>query len=211
MHTLVTHACMQVENLFYNVPARLSALRSSSEEYARILDVVTKYAVHNAGVSFLCKKVRRIPRKFVPGAINRGFYKVGTSTPDLSTPSSETKQAVRLLYGQGVAKDLLSVEISPPRTKKRKRDANDSGPGTGEPNEDSSWSAQAHFTNANYHSKKMVFLLFINSNDFHNLLCVLSSETFVDRLVESSRIKKAIEACYTGVLPKGTSPFIYLR
>ena len=46
-----------MENLFYNVPARLSALRSSSEEYARILDVVTKYAVHNAGVSFLCKKV----------------------------------------------------------------------------------------------------------------------------------------------------------
>ena len=30
-------------------------------------------------------------------------------------------------------------------------------------------------------------------------------------MVESSRIKKAIEACYTGVLPKGTSPFIYLR
>lgn len=161
-----------VENLFYNVPARLSALRSSSEEYARILDVVTRYAIHNAGVSFLCKKV-------------------GTSAPDLSTPSSETKQAVRLLYGQGVAKDLLSVDISPPSTKKRKRDADDSG--TGEPNEDGSWSAKAHFTNANYHSKKTVFLLFINN-----------------RLVESSRIKKAIEACYTGVLPKGTSPFIYL-
>ncbi|KAI9432999.1 DNA mismatch repair protein MutL [Lactarius indigo] len=163
-----------VENLFYNVPARLSALRSSSEEYARMLDVVTKYAIHNAGVSFLCKKV-------------------GTSAPDLSTPSSTTKQAVRLLYGQGVAKDLLSVEVSPPKTKKRKRDADNSGPGTGKSNEDGSWIAQAHFTNANYHSKKMVFLLFINN-----------------RLVESSRIKKAIEACYTGVLPKGTSPFIYL-
>jgi DNA mismatch repair protein MLH1 len=200
---------MQVENLFYNVPARLSALRSSSEEYARILDVVTRYAIHNAGVSFLCKKVRRQSRKPIPGAINCVFYKVGTSAPDLSTPSSETKQAVRLLYGQGVAKDLLSVDISPPSTKKRKRDADDSG--TGEPNEDGSWSAKAHFTNANYHSKKTVFLLFINSNHLLRRLCVLSSETFADRLVESSRIKKAIEACYTGVLPKGTSPFIYLR
>ncbi len=159
---------MQVENLFYNVPARLSALRSSSEEYARILDVVTKYAVHNAGVSFLCKKVRILSHKSVPGAINHVFYKVGTSAPDLSTPSSTTKQAVRLLYGQGVAKDLLSVEISPPSTKKRKRDADDSGPGTGKSNEDGSWIAQAHFTNANYHSKKMVFLLFINSKDFFN-------------------------------------------
>lgn len=47
----------QVENLFYNTPARLAALRSSSEEYARILDVVTKYAVHNPSVAFVCKKV----------------------------------------------------------------------------------------------------------------------------------------------------------
>ncbi|KAI9429682.1 histidine kinase-like ATPase, partial [Lactarius psammicola] len=138
-------------------------------EYARILDVVTKYAVHNAGVSFLCKKV-------------------GTSAPDLSTPSSTTKQAVRLLYGQGVAKDLLSVEIYPPRTKKRKRDTDVSEQGTGKSNEDASWLAQAHFTNANYHSKKMVFLLFINN-----------------RLVESSRIKKAIEACYTGYTTRPTT------
>ncbi|KAH9974153.1 DNA mismatch repair protein MutL [Lactifluus volemus] len=163
-----------VENLFYNVPARLSALRSSSEEYARILDVVTKYAIHNAGVSFLCKKV-------------------GVSAPDISTPSSTTKQAIRLLYGQAVAKDLLSTDISAPRKGKRKRDADDGGPGGSKSDEDGNWIAQAHFTDANYHTKKFVFLLFINN-----------------RLVESSRIKKALEACYTGILPKGCSPFIYL-
>ncbi|KAI0305308.1 DNA mismatch repair protein MutL [Multifurca ochricompacta] len=160
--------------LFYNVPARLSALRSSSEEYARILDVVTKYAVHNAGVSFLCKKV-------------------GISTPDLSTPSSTTKQAIRLLYGQEVAKNLLSAEISAPQMRKRKRNADDNIPEGSKSDEDNIWMAQAHFTNANHHSKKSVLLLFINN-----------------RLVESSRIKKALEACYTAILPKGTSPFIYL-
>ncbi|KAH9962209.1 DNA mismatch repair protein MutL [Russula dissimulans] len=163
-----------VENLFYNVPARLSALRTSSEEYARILDVVTKYAVHNAGVSFLCKKV-------------------GTSSPDLSTPASTTKQAIRLLYGQGVAKDLLTAEVSAPRKGKRKREADEDQPGAGNSDGDGGWMAQAHFTNANHHSKKFILLLFINN-----------------RLVESSRIKKALEACYIAILPKGTSPFIYL-
>lgn len=46
-----------VEDLFYNTPTRLSALRSSTEEYTRILDVMTKYAVHNHKVAFVCKKV----------------------------------------------------------------------------------------------------------------------------------------------------------
>ncbi|CAG8610398.1 12246_t:CDS:2, partial [Acaulospora colombiana] len=48
---------LTVEDLFYNTPTRLAALRSSSDEYKRILDVVTQYAVHNPAISFQCKKV----------------------------------------------------------------------------------------------------------------------------------------------------------
>ena len=33
----------------------------------------------------------------------------------------------------------------------------------------------------------------------------------VDRLVESLRIRKAMEGAYTAVLPKGACPWIYLR
>ncbi|GAV99710.1 dna mismatch repair protein [Lentinula edodes] len=57
-----------------------------------------------------------------------------------------------------------------------------------------SWSSEVYFTNVNYQAKKTIFLLFINS-----------------RLVESTRIKRAIENVYTGILPKGASPFVYLR
>lgn len=35
--------------------------------------------------------------------------------------------------------------------------------------------------------------------------------TATDRLVEASRIKRALEAVYNGVLAKGAAPFVYLR
>ncbi|PIL27589.1 hypothetical protein GSI_10740 [Ganoderma sinense ZZ0214-1] len=165
-----------VENLFYNTPTRLSALRGSSEEYSRVLEVVTKYAVHNPHVSFMCRKV-------------------GTPSPEVSTPSSSTTvQVIRLIYGQTLAKELLTVSVS----SSDKGKARASSPmQVGDDDEDDenveAWNAEAHFTNANHQAKKMIFLLFINH-----------------RLVESSRIKKAIEAVYNGVLAKGTSPFVYL-
>ncbi|KAF7350452.1 DNA-mis-repair domain-containing protein [Mycena venus] len=157
-----------IEDLFYNTPTRLSALRSASEEYSRILDVITKYAVHNPKVSFSCKKA-------------------GSPSPDLSTPSSsEIPQAIRLLYGHSIAKDLLHASFGP-------KNNTDGDEEMEEEKASDSWTAETHFTNANYQSKKMIFLLFINH-----------------RLVESSRMKRALEAVYSGVLPKGASPFIYL-
>lgn len=49
-----------VENLFYNVTARRKAFKNLSEEYGRILDVVSRYAIHKVGVSFSCKKVQTL-------------------------------------------------------------------------------------------------------------------------------------------------------
>ncbi|KAH9896948.1 DNA mismatch repair protein MutL [Cubamyces lactineus] len=165
-----------VENLFYNTPTRLSALRGSSEEYSRILDVVTRYAIHNPHVSFTCKRT-------------------GNPSPDVSTPSSSTTlQSIRLLYGQTLAKELLHTSVS--SFGKGKGRASPVSCDTSDEDaveEENSWSADAYFTNANYQAKRMTLLLFINH-----------------RLVESSRIKRALEAVYNGVLAKGASPFIYL-
>ena len=34
---------------------------------------------------------------------------------------------------------------------------------------------------------------------------------FVDRLVDSSSLRKAVEVVYSAYLPKNTHPFIYMR
>jgi hypothetical protein len=66
----------------------------------------------------------------------------------------------------------------------------------------------------------MAFLLFINRTLVSNFLFRLSPGADgillkipfdLDRLVDSPRMKRALEAVYSGVLPKGTFPFVYLR
>jgi len=80
-----------VEDLFYNIPNRRRAFRSASEEYAKILDVVTRYAVHCAGVAFSIKK---------HGESGAGFS-VAAAASDLD----RIKQA----HGTGVAKELMEI------------------------------------------------------------------------------------------------------
>ena len=47
------------------------------------------------------------------GCNTQHFDQVGTPSPDVSTPSSSTiVQAIRLLYGQTLAKELLNVTTS---------------------------------------------------------------------------------------------------
>ncbi|KAG8792592.1 DNA mismatch repair protein [Serendipita sp. 398] len=151
---------LTVEDLFYNVPTRLASLRSGADEYKRILDVVTQYAVHNPAVSFQCKKT-------------------GQAQSDVTTPGgASVLQVIGLLYGSSLSKELLHVPID-----KQKPIEKGSSP----------WEADAYISNPNYQSKRFTLLLFINH-----------------RLVESSRIKRAMEAVYTGMLPKGACPFVYL-
>ncbi|KAG1597240.1 hypothetical protein G6F47_007488 [Rhizopus delemar] len=142
-----------VEDLFYNVPTRKKALKSASEEYNRILDIIMRYAVHNSGVSFTCRKI-------------------GTNLSDVQTPTSASiLDNIRLLYGS-VANELLPVEDN---------------------FKELEFKLKGYVSNANYSTKKMTFLLFINN-----------------RAVDSSNIKRAIENVYSLLLPKGGHPFIYL-
>jgi len=83
-----------VEDLFYNIPTRRRAFRSTSEEYAKILDLVGRYAVHCSNVAFSCKK--------------HGDSAMGISVISNAT----THDRIRQVYGNGVASELLNFEVA---------------------------------------------------------------------------------------------------
>ncbi|KAG5998997.1 hypothetical protein E4U43_002323 [Claviceps pusilla] len=99
--------------------------------------------------------------------------KAGESSSSLSIQAqTTTSDRIRQIYGSTVGNELIEFEAA-----------------------DERWGFKAHIlaSNANYHVKKTVFLLFINN-----------------RSVESTHLKKALEQTYVNFLPKGGHPFIYI-
>lgn len=96
---------LQVEDLFYNTPQRLKALRSAADEYARILQVVIAYSIHNAGVALSCKKASA-------GSSN--------ATADVNTTvGASTLDNIGATYGEQVKRELVEVlaDSAEPRVK----------------------------------------------------------------------------------------------
>lgn len=83
-----------VEDLFYNVPTRRRAFRSASEEYAKIVELVGKYAVHCQGVAFSCKK--------------HGESGAGVAVP----ANASIRDRIRLTHNSAIANDLIDLQVS---------------------------------------------------------------------------------------------------
>uniref|UniRef100_A0AAY4E1M2 DNA mismatch repair protein MLH1 n=1 Tax=Denticeps clupeoides TaxID=299321 RepID=A0AAY4E1M2_9TELE len=82
---------IMVEDLFYNVSTRRKALRSPSEEYARIVEVVSRYAIHNSGKSFTVKKQ-------------------GEMVAEVKTlPNASILDNIRVVFGVVVSRELIEV------------------------------------------------------------------------------------------------------
>ena len=83
--------------MFYNVPTRRRAFRSASEEYAKIVEIVGRYAVHCTNVAFSCKKH-------------------GESAAGVSVPSNASIiDRIRIVHTSQVANELLRVEAASDR------------------------------------------------------------------------------------------------
>ncbi|KAM6997210.1 DNA mismatch repair protein Mlh1 [Tautogolabrus adspersus] len=80
-----------VEDLFFNVSTRRKALKSVADEYSRIVDVVSRYAIHNSGKSFCVKKH-------------------GETAADVRTqPNATVIDNIRAVYGNAVSRELIEV------------------------------------------------------------------------------------------------------
>lgn len=75
------------------MPTRRRAFRSASEEYAKILDVVGRYAVHCSGVAFSCRK--------------HGDAGVSIST----AAALNTTDRIRQIHGSAVANELVEFSV----------------------------------------------------------------------------------------------------
>ena len=129
-------------------------MKSPSEEHNKIVDVISKYAIHNSGVAFTLKKF-------------------GENIADVRTSQKATIiDNIKTIYGPTVARELLEITCEDERH---------------------GFKLHGHVSNANYSVKKCIFLLFINH-----------------RLVESTALKKALEAVYVNYLPKDKHPFMYM-
>ena len=96
-----------VEDLFYNVPMRKKTLKNAAEEYNGLLDVVQRYAVYHAGISFT---LRRANQK--------------TTRADVHTQRGLSRtDAIRHVYGRDISSNLTAFEhrSSDPETAGRVR------------------------------------------------------------------------------------------
>ncbi|KAJ2633851.1 DNA mismatch repair protein Mlh1 [Coemansia sp. RSA 1290] len=82
------------EDLFYNIPSRKAALKNTREEYNRIFEVASRYAIHNSGIAFSCRKL-------------------GAPKVDLSTAAgASTITNIRQIFGSKIANSLVEIQGS---------------------------------------------------------------------------------------------------
>ncbi|EDV27230.1 uncharacterized protein TRIADDRAFT_50100 [Trichoplax adhaerens] len=83
---------INVEDLFFNTPLRLKALKNPNEEFNKITEVISRYAVHQEGVGFILKKY-------------------GDSNATVRTSGSSRLDNIRTIYGASTARELLEVSL----------------------------------------------------------------------------------------------------
>ena len=179
-----------VEDLFYNAPMRKKGLKSASEEYNMLLDVVQRYAVYHAGTSISLRRVgtTRIDVHTRRGASRRDTIRNVYGT-DVSANLSPFERSMTVPYAGsdiGVVTDAPGTTLTPGSPSRHHL--------INEINGTDEIKLEGFLTGPGYSStKRTKLVLFING-----------------RCVESPVLRRCIDGVYSVLLPKGVKPFVFL-
>jgi DNA mismatch repair protein MLH1 len=137
------------EDLFFNVPSRRKAMKSASEEYQRVVEVISKYSLHYSGIAMNVKKH-------------------GDNRSDVNTlRETQLKDNIRLLHGAKVFAELLEINVDVPAVDaKVKGFVSEKAISSASPacsNLMGNTISIRFITGPNYSGKKISFILFINN------------------------------------------------
>ncbi|VFQ90549.1 unnamed protein product [Cuscuta campestris] len=85
---------IMIENLFYNMAARRKTLQNSADDYPKIVDLISRFAIHHTSVSFSCRK---------HGAARADVH---------SSVTPSRLDAIRSVYGVSVSRNLIKINVS---------------------------------------------------------------------------------------------------
>lgn len=132
--------------------ARRKTLQNSNDDYPKIVDFISRFAIHHINVTFSCRKVT-IPVVFLvyhQSSDLIGYHLLlllqhGANRADVHSASTSSRlDAIRNVYGASVVRDLMEIEVS------------DENAG------DAVFKMDGYISNANYVAKKITMILFIN-------------------------------------------------
>jgi DNA mismatch repair protein MLH1 len=229
---------IRAEKLFYNALVRRNSLRGS-EEWGRIVDVVSRYALAYPKIGFTCQRDQSYNSGGASGATGGGGGAQsggGVSFP----PNSTTRQNIRLSHGSHIVSHLRLVyayEVGvveatadggadgPPHIK-----AEDGGEDTGDSKSKGSSSDEVQqgaaqeirvFAQMERRANRVRSTVGPAGEGLFTLVGYTSDPTLAQRkpylclfinqrLVESTAIRKAIDGVYSSVLTGGNRPFTVL-
>lgn len=85
---------IMVENLFYNMVSRRKTLQNASDDYPKIVDILSRFAIYHTNTSFSCRKH-------------------GANKADVNTVAASSRlNAIKMVYGVSTARDLMEIVAS---------------------------------------------------------------------------------------------------
>lgn len=134
---------ISAEDLFYNSLIRRNALRSSNEEFSKIQEVVSRYAIHNYHVSFTLKRGNENGFDLKTSGLSNIEKENGCEKKRCLENEKYLMDNIGIVFGSDLRKELERIEIKN--------------------NAQYQFEMNGYISNTKYNQlKQMVFILFIN-------------------------------------------------